>query len=290
MIRLFTDTDCDVTPSIAKEYGYQLISMPYVEKEQVIKPYESWETFAPHEFYERLRKGELASTCALAPTDYIDYFEPVFAAGDDILYVHFSAQMTSTFNAMRLALEELQEKYPDRHFYEIDTKLISIGGLAMAVEIGKLHKAGKSAEEIMAWAKEEEQHFAVYFFADDLKFFGRSGRVSGLSAALGNVIGIKPIIYMTSDGRMVPVDKARGTKNCIQKLLDNVERLQDRMKDYPIYIASTDCDPLAERLRDAFVERFGEGYDLRIIPVNPTIGAHCGPDTTGLCFHAKARE
>ena len=108
MLKIFVDTDCDVTPAIAKEYGFSLISMPYVEDEKVIKPYEDWETFEPHPFYDRLRQGKLASTCALSPADYIRYFEPVFAAGDDILYPHFSSAMTSSFNAMRLALEELK--------------------------------------------------------------------------------------------------------------------------------------------------------------------------------------
>ena len=290
MLNIFVDTDCDVTPAIAKEYGFSLISMPYVEDEKVIKPYEDWETFEPHSFYDRLRQGKLASTCALSPADYIRYFEPVFAAGDDILYPHFSSAMTSTFNAMRLALEELKEKYPERKFYEIDTKHITIPALLMIMEIGKLYKNGATAEEIVEWCAKEEDHFAVYFFADDLKFFARSGRVSGISATMGNLLGIKPIININSEGKMGSIGKAKGRKNSIEKLLDYVEALQDDMKNYPVLVASTDCDDLAKKLIDRFVERFGEGYDIRVIPINPTAGAHCGPDATGIAFHAKARE
>ncbi len=290
MLRLFADTDCDITPKEAEQYGFTLISMPYVEDGNLIRPYVDWNEFDAHAFYDRLRGGQLPSTCALSPADYVSYFEPVFAAGDDILYVHFSSGMSSTFNAMRLALDELKEKYPERKFYDIDTLLISIGGYAMATEIGKLYKKGATGEEIVAWAEKEREHFAVYFFAEDLKFFGRSGRVSGLTATMGNLIGIKPIINMNSNGVMDSVDKARGTKNCISKVLDYVERLGENMKDYPVYIASADCDALAERLKQAFVERFGEGHEIHLVTVNPTIGSHCGPDCTGVCFRAKTRE
>ncbi|MGN1262048.1 MAG: DegV family protein, partial [Candidatus Enteromonas sp.] len=278
MLKIFVDTDCDVTPAIAKEYGFHLISMPYVEDGKVIRPYEDWETFEPHPFYERLRSGKLASTCALSPTDYINYFEPVFAAGDDILYPHFSSAMTSTFNAMRLALDELKERYPERKFYGIDTKFITIPALLMILEIGKLYKNGATAEEIVDWCAKEEEHFAVYFFADDLKFFARSGRVSGITATMGNLLGLKPIININTEGKMGSIGKAKGRKNSIEKLLDYVEALQDDMKNYPVLVASTDCDGLAQKVIDAFVARFDEGYDIRVIPINPTAGAEWGYD------------
>ena len=289
MLKIFVDTDCDVTPEIAKKYGFGLISMPYVEKEKAIRPYEDWETFDSHAFYDKLRHGELATTCALAPTDYIAYFEPYFAKGDDILYVHFSSAMTSTFNAMRLAMEDLKDRYPSCKFYEVDTLAITIPALAIIEEVGKMHLAGATAEEIVKFVEEERQHFACYFFADDLKFFARSGRVTGISAAMGNLLGIKPIITIGPEGKMDSCSKGKGRLKSIEKLLDYVEALQDNMKDYPVFIASTDCDALAKKVIAMFVERFGEGYDIRLVPINPTVGCHCGPDSTGIAFHAKAR-
>ena len=88
MIKLFTDTDTDITKEEAKHYGYSLISMPYIIGKEEIKPYVDFEEFDYHAFYNQLRKGVMPTTCALSPYDYINYFEPVFANGDDILYVH----------------------------------------------------------------------------------------------------------------------------------------------------------------------------------------------------------
>ncbi|MDY5441135.1 MAG: DegV family protein [Candidatus Enteromonas sp.] len=290
MLKIFVDTDCDVTPEIANKYGFGLISMPYVEKENVIRPYEDWETYDPHAFYDKLRHGELATTCALAPTDYIRYFEPYFEKGDDILYVHFSSAMTSTFNSMRLALDDLMERYPDRKFYACDTLCITIPALAIVERVGELALKGASAEEIVEFVEKEKQHYACYFFADDLKFFARSGRVSGISAVMGNLLGIKPIININSAGKMGSIAKGKGRLKSIEKVLDYVEALQEDMKSYPVYVASTDCDGLAKKFISVFTERFGDGFDIRLVPINPTAGAHCGPDSTGIAFHAKSRE
>ena len=56
MLILFTDTDTDMTPSLAKEYGYHLISMPYIIDDKVIYPYEDFEEFNYKEFYEMAKE------------------------------------------------------------------------------------------------------------------------------------------------------------------------------------------------------------------------------------------
>ena len=289
MYTLFTDTDCDITPEIAERYGYKLISMPYtIEGEQVF-PYVSFKEFNYKEFYNRLRKGVIPTTSALSPVEYINYFEPEFKAGRDILYVHFSAAMTATFNSMRLALEELAEKYPDRKLYQIDTKGITLGSYSICLSIGELYKKGASIEEIQAWADKEIDKTAFYFYADDLKFFGKSGRVSGFAAFFGNIIGLKPIIFIDTDGKMKTKDKCRGRKQALQKLLQYVIDLQDDIKNHRVVIAHTDALPIAEEFGKMMKVQFGNDLQIEYEVVNPTAGSHCGPNAMGVTFHAKHR-
>ena len=289
MYTLFTDTDCDITPEIAERYGYKLISMPYtIEGEQVF-PYVSFKEFNYKEFYNRLRKGVIPTTSALSPVEYINYFEPEFKAGRDILYVHFSAAMTATFNSMRLALEELAEKYPDRKLYQIDTKGITLGSYSICLSIGELYKKGASIEEIQAWADKEIDKTAFYFYADDLKFFGKSGRVSGFAAFFGNIIGLKPIIFIDTDGKMKTKDKCRGRKQALQKLLQYVIDLQDDIKNHRVVIAHTDALPIAEEFGKMMKDYFGQDLEIEYEVVNPTAGSHCGPNAMGVTFHAKHR-
>ena len=290
MYQLFTDTDNDVTPEIAKEFGYKLISMPYTITEgNDVYPYEDFEVFDYKTFYNTLREGALPKTFALSPTKYIEYFEPTFKEGKDILYVHFSAAMSGTFNAMNLALEELKEKYPERKFYALDTRAITICSLNIVKEIGEMSKNGASVEDILKWSETEMDKFAVYFYADDLKFFARSGRVSGFSATMGGILGIRPIIRINSEGIMGSVAKAKGRKGAQKAILEYVATLQENIKDHRVIIGHADAEDLALELERKLKERYGEDLRTEIVLVNPTAGCHCGPDTVGVSFHAKHR-
>lgn len=290
MYALFTDTDTDITPEVARKYDYHLISMPYTVGENEIYPYkDEGYRFDVHEFYQSLRDGVMPKTSGLSPQTYKDYFEPFFKDGKDILYVHFSAAMSGTFDAMRIALRELKEAYPERKFYEVDTKGITIGSYNIVLEIGDLYKQGKSPEEILEWAKTEVDKFAVYFFADDLRFFARSGRVKGFKAFMGNILGVRPIIYMGSDGMMTSIDTARGRNNAITRLVSYVERLQHNIKSYRVIIGHSDALDTAKLVGERLKTEFGEDLNIEYVAVNPTAGSHCGPNAVGVSFHAVHR-
>ena len=289
MLILFTDTDTDITPEEAGAYGYRLISMPYSIDGVTTYPYVDFDTFDAHAFYDKLRAGALPNTSAISKERYRQYFEPVFAEGNDILYVHFSRAMTATFDAMDQAVAELKEVYPDRQFYEIDTKGITIVSLNIVKEVGDLYKAGKTAEELLEWAASEVDRFAIYFFADDLRFFKHSGRVSGLAGTMGTLLGIRPIIHMNEEGKMVSIGKEKGRAKAIDRLLQYVEELGDRIKEHRIIVGHSDVPEIAKEVADALRKRFGSDLTVEITNVNPTAGSHCGPNGVGVCFHAKHR-
>ena len=289
MYSLFVDTDCDMTPELCKKYGAHLIVMPYTLLDKEVKPYIDFDKFNGKEFYDILRKGNLPSTYALPPQAYVDYFEPEFKKGNDILYCHFSAAMSGTFTSMRLALEELKEKYPERKLYEVDTKSITAGAYLVTLEVCEQYKAGKSIEDILAWAEEEVEKFPIYFYADNLKFFAKSGRVSGFKAFMGGLVGIKPIIHVNSEGKMVSIDKGRGRQIALKKIVDYVVRLQDHIEDHKVIIGHTDAIGLAEAVVELLQKESNNKLNIEIIEVNPTIGGHCGPDCIGVCFHGIHR-
>ena len=289
MLKLFTDTDTDITPEIAKKYGYSLISMPYSVNGKDVYPYEDFEVFVSKAFYDMLRGGTIPSTSAISPAKYIKYFEPVFAAGDDILYVHFSAAMSATFDFMEMALKELRERYPERKFYSVDTKGISIGSQNIVEEIGDMYLAGKSAEEILKWAEPEVDKFAAYFYADDLNFFKKSGRVSGLAAVMGSLVGVRPIIHMNSEGKMVSIGKEIGRMRALNRLVQYVKELGEDVEDHRVIITHSDVLPIAEQLGDMLQKEFDGKLNIQYSTVNPTAGSHCGPNGVGVSFHAVHR-
>lgn len=285
----FTDTDTDITPEVAALYGYKLISMPYSVDAHPVYPFVDYEAYDSHAFYDTLRNGTLPTTSAISEEEYIGYFEPEFAAGNDIFYIHFSAAMTMTFDNMHRALERLAVKYPGRKFLELDTKGITILSYLIVREAGDLLKSGKTPEEVVEWGKAEVNHYTQYFFADDLKFFRRSGRVSGLAATMGGLIGIRPIIYMSPEGRMESIAKEKGRIKAMEHLLAHVEELGDDIKAHRFIIGHTDAPELAQQMADMLREKFGADLDIEYVVTNPTAGSHCGPNGVGVAFHSKCR-
>ncbi|MCR5332491.1 MAG: DegV family protein [Bacilli bacterium] len=289
MYTLFFDSDCDITPEIAKHYGAKLISMPYEVDGKEIYPYVTEKTYNAHEFFSMLRSGKLPTTSALSPEAYREYFEPEFKKGNDILYIHFSAAMSATFNSIRLLMEVLKKEYPERKLEMIDTKGITLGSYSLCKQMGELYKQGKSIEEIKEWASINVDKTAFYFFADNLKFFAKSGRVSGFSAFMGGLIGIKPIIYISEEGKMVSIGRAKGRKNALQKILQYVIDLEEDIKKYPVVVAHGDAPELVKEFVSMMKAQFGDDLNIEVIDINPTAGSHCGPDTLGVTFHAKHR-
>jgi DegV family protein with EDD domain len=289
MLKIYTDTDTDINPALAAEYGYTLISMPYSVDAKTTYPYVDFETFDGHAFYDMLRGGVLPTTSAISKEQYINYFQEDFKSGNDILYVHFSRAMTNTFDVMDQAIAELKAQYPATRFEEIDTKGITTISYAIVREVGDLVKAGKTLDEVLEWAKTEVDHFAIYFFADDLKFFKHSGRVSGLAATMGTLLGVRPIIYMNTEGKMVSIGSERGRARAIRKLMQYVDELGDDVKGHRVIVGHTDAEEIATEVMNELKAKFGEGLCIETVAVNPTTGGHCGPNGVGICFHAKHR-
>ena len=289
MLYLFADTDSEVTCQLAKEYNCGLISMPYSIEGETVYPYEDFEEFDYKPYFELLRSGVIPTTSAVSTEKYIDYFEPVFAAGNDILYVHFSSKMSTTFNNMNKAVQELKEKYPERKFYTIDTKGVTNLSLNIFYEIADMMKEGQSLPEIMRWAEKEVDKFALYLFADDLKFFKRSGRVGGLAATMGTLLGVRPIITINDEGQMVSIGKEKGRQKAINRLIQYVDELGDNIKDHRVIVAHTDAFDIVEEVTQILKEKYGEDLNIVTILVNPTTAAHAGPSAVGISFHAKHR-
>ena len=289
MLTRFTDTDVDICPEVAAEYGYKLISMPYSVDGKTIYPFVDYDKYDYHRFYDMLRAGVLPTTSALGEDAYYNYFEPEFAAGNDILYVHFSRAMTVSFDVMDKVVAQLRNKYPERKFYAIDTKGITIVSYLIVRELGDRLNDGMTVEEAVKWAQEEVDHYAQYFFADDLKFFRRSGRVGGLAATMGGLIGLRPVIHMSQEGKMESIGSVKGRLQVMEKLVSYVEALGDDIKDHRFIVGHTDALDLAGQLADMLRARFGDDLDIEFVCTNPTAGSHCGPNGVGVAFHAKHR-
>ena len=281
----FTDTDCEMSYKDAEELGIQMIKMPYVLKGEE-QYYDFGKETDIDAFYKDMRNGEVVSTAALNTNDYINYFEPVFAAGEDILYVHFSSNLSCTFNSMNEAIKILKEKYPERKITTFDTRNICIGAGIQVIEACKLHNSGASDEEVVEFLKAFSEKIGIYFFVENLKYLRRGGRISAASAVMGTLLNIKPILTVTAEGKLEKLTTVKGNKKAIDFLFDKFDKEYLNDDKYDIYVLDADNksagDELAEKIRTS-----GKNVSIRRLDVGPVIGAHAGPGTVG-CIFVKA--
>ena len=287
MYQLFCDSNCELWHTTVKELGLNLIRMPYImDNEEIF--YDMGEKHDFKDFFDRMRAGAAPKTAALNEYAYTEYFEPILARGEDIYYITFSHQMSGTFNAMKNVIAQLKEKYPEREIRFKDSKLISLGS-GMITYYGALkYKEGATMDELDAYLDDLIEHTATYFVVDDLTYLHRGGRISGASKVLGNLLGIKPILYFNEEGKILNIDKKKGMRMALSTLLNYMKTKGSELDKYKVFVLQADCEDVANSFVENMKAQFGD-LDVVVQPVGPVIGAHCGPGTVGLIFHAKEK-
>ncbi len=289
MYQLFCDSNCELWHTTVKEFGLNVIKMPYVLEEKEIF-YDMGENTDLHVFFDKMRAGAVPKTAALNEYAYTEYFEPVLARGEDIYYITFSHQMSGTFNAMKNAIAQLKEKYPEREIRFKDSKSISLGSGILVYYAALQYKAGVTMDELDGYLDELIPRIGTYFVVNDLTYLYRGGRVSGASKVIGNLLGIKPILHFTEDGRIINIDKVKGFKKALSALLGYIKTTGSELEKYKIFVMHADCqeegENFVQRIRATFPDK---ELDIHLQMVGPVIGAHCGPGTIGLIFHCDKK-
>ena len=283
---LMCDADGELWYTRAEELGLYSIAMPYSYGGNVYY-YDLGKNTDFRAFYDAVRGGEIPKTMALNPDEYVQILEPVFARGEDVLYVSFSHAMSGTFEHLDLALEQLRQKYPQRKCTVFDTKSISLGAGIQMEYAGELKKNGASDEEILEKLRAFRDRVTVYFAVDDLMHLKRGGRLSGIAAFAGTLLSLKPILTLDERGSLKVFEKITGKKKALRKMADRVANELTGI-EHSVYVLDADCpeegDALAQMILDA-------RHEAKIVrqTVGPVIGSHCGPGTVGVIFVADQR-
>ena len=286
---IFTDTDCELWHTHIEELGIKLINMPYtVDGTEYMD--DCGKTTDFKRFFNLLRDKKQAFTSALNTELYREYFEPYFAAGEEMLYIAFSSKMSSTFNYLETVIAELKEKYPDAKYTQFDTKSISLGAGIQVYLAAKEWKAGKSIDEVVEYLSWLRDHSYTCFMVDDLGHLKRGGRLSATSAFFGGILDIKPILQINKEGSLEVATKAKGKKVGIKTLINFVkENVLDPVK-YPVYVLDADDEENGALIFEKVKEALGQDADVRRQIIGPVIGTHCGPGTLGVVFIGKDKE
>ena len=244
--------------------------------------------FDGHAYYEGLRNGRKVSTSLLNAQVFISQFTPYLEQGQDIIYVSMSSGISGTYDAAVAASKELMANYPGRFIHVVDSHGCGFGNGLLAIRAAELSRQGVDVREAAAIVDAEVPHTCQYFTVDDLNFLKRTGRVSGVSAAIGTVLNIKPILYGDSTGHIVACAKVRGRRKAIEAVAAKYKEKRIDSDEQKICISHGDCLEDAEYLA-SLVRKITPDVPVTICQHEPFSGAHVGPGMLGLFFRGVER-
>lgn len=292
---IIVDSCADFAPEVARALGVEIIKFSYVMGGEEHED-DLWQSMTAHEFYERMRKGETATTSAITPGHYFEVFERAAKVGTPTVYLAFTRALSSSVDAARQAAEMVKEQYPDFEIYVVDNLCPSSAAELLALEAVRQAGNGLSARELASWAEEARYYIHGFFTLDSFDALARGGRIPPAAAQVGGKLDIKPELSYDINGALTLRGMCRGRKKALRAILADFKATYPGSEGaadlLPVGIISADADKDAQWLADQIHKEPGCA-DVPIIfsSVSPVIGAHVGPGMVAcVCWGPDRRE
>ena len=282
--KIITDSCCDFTEEHYQSLNVACVPLSVMWNGEVHNNFS--DPAAVKAFYDELRNGITATTSAVNPEGWANVMEESLKKGEDVLVIAFSSGLSTTYQSAVIAGKELQEEYPDRKIYVVDSLCAALGQGLLVWYACQKRNEGMDIETLHAWVEENKRNICHWVTVDDLAHLKRGGRISATTAMVGTMLNIKPIIFVDNDGHLINTSKVRGRKAAMELL---VKKMGETCTDFDTaFIAHGDCPEDAAALEALVREKLGvknitTGY------VGPVIGAHTGPGVLVVFFMGSHR-
>ena len=294
MFRIIVDSAANIPAVLVDKYDIQVVSFMNKVDGKLLPGFEPGLT--PEEerakgklYYDAIRAGTEVKTSLINSEEFRDYFLPVLEGGEDILYISLSRNISGTFQAAKIAADDLLEEYPERKIVLVDSMNASLGQGLLAIYGSEMRARGMDVEETGKALNEMVPRMNGIFTVEDLKYLAVSGRISNAKAVVGNVLNIKPLLKGNKDGYIVQFRKCRGRKKSLKDLIDLVCNNIVDPENQIIGIAHADAYEeslmVMEKIQEKVKVRefINTSYDY-------CTGSHVGPGTIALFFMGGDRE
>lgn len=288
--KIIVDSCGDFTSGVARQLGVEIIQFPFVMSDGEHFD-DLWQSMKPHDFYERVRKGEHVTTSAVTPGRYMEVFEKAAEEGVPTIYLGFPSGLSSSIYSAESAAEQVRANHPGFELYVVDNCCPSATAELLAIECVDLAGRGRSAKEIVDWANEAKYYVQGYFTLDNFDALAAGGRIPPAAAQVGGKLDIKPELSYDLTGALTLRGMCRGRKKALRAIISDFKENYAGDTSLPIAIVSTDAEKDAGWIEAAIRKEPG-CEDLTVIrgAVSPTIGAHVGPGMVALCFWGSDRR
>lgn len=284
---IITDSSCDLPAYLADSMHIRVVPLSIFADGKQYYNFLDGSAIGFEEFYRRLAGGELITTSAMNVAQIKTVMEAELMCGHDVLYLGFSSGLSGTYNAGVQAAKELEGVYPGRRILTVDTLCASLGQGLLVYLCVQQRREGKTLDEVYEYAESTKLRICHWFTVDDLFHLKRGGRVSGVTAVIGSMLNIKPVMHVSDEGKLVNMAKARGRNASIHALFDRLCDTAIEPEHQTYFISHGNCRDDAEKLASMIKDKFGARVIINF--VGPVIGAHSGQGTLALFFIGNER-
>lgn len=286
-IKILVDTSADLPEEIIKKYNFGVVSFMSVFGE---KSYKTGVDITNAEFYEMLDRAEqIPTTSQTPPAEMFEIFKKETSEHDAVIYFTISSKASGQNHTAHLMREDLLDENPDAKLYIVDTMNFSVYIAQTVIKAAELAEDGKTPEEIIEFCEEFIKTWGCMLVVDDLTYLEKGGRINKTTAFVGSLLDIKPVLGIV-DGLVASLDKLRGKKKIIDKLITKIEDDEDFDRNNAEFAVIHSDSAKGEEMKEKLEEEFGDGTVTLYTEFGPIVGTHVGRGALGVLYKLnKAR-
>lgn len=282
MIRIVIDSTTDIPQSFVEKYGIVVLPLFVIVEG---REYRDRLDISTDEIYACMRRNVVPKTAQVSYPDTEATLRKCLEAGEDLVYIGFSAKMSGTFATVAGIMNELRREFPGRRIAAIDSRGGSLATGIIAMRAAEASLQGVDFNRLASRVRDMTENIEHVFVITDLNWMIRGGRISKTLGYTANLLGIKPVLDV-NDGEMEVIHKIRGTRRAMAKVADIVA---ERAREYPnqvIGITHADDIHAAENMKALIKARLPECSFLTE-EIGAVLGVHIGIGGVGVFFLRK---
>lgn len=264
-VHILADSCCDMTPELIEELGIRMIPLTVIspDGEEMIDD----ETLDLGRLLASMRSNKTDPARSACPS--VEAYAEKMAACDECVVITLSKNLSGSYNAARLAMEDVLEKHPEKKIHIIDSKSASAGETLIALYVHSMNERGATFEEIVRGSDELIAQMDTVFLLKDLSNLVKNGRVSKLKGKLTQILQLYPVLSDDGNGEIVSRHIVRGYKQAKKKLVTTIAEIASSrpLHDGTLVLCHCFNEETAAELKDALMQQCEAIKKVFIVPM-----------------------